>query len=408
MLRYLTAGESHGRALVVILEGVPAGLLVTAEDIQRGLARRRLGFGRGPRMRFEVDEVSLVGGIRHGRTLGSPIAIEIANTEWPKWEEEMSPAPGLPSKVLTKPRPGHADLAGMLKYGLDDARDVLERASARETAARVAAGTVAKLLLGQIGVDVLSHIVQMGRARSRDRSLPLIEDLPRIDESPVRCGDPAAEKRMVAAIRAAAKVGDSLGGVAEVVAYGVPVGLGSHVHWDRRLDALLAQALMSIQAIKAVEIGEGAEVAGLLGSEAHDAIRVADPEATDAADATAAKSGGYVRDTHRAGGIEGGMSTGAPIVARLSMKPLATLNRPTLGTVDVVTKESTVSFKERTDVTAVPAMGVVAETMTALVLAGESLRKFGGDSVDEFRRNYAGYLATLGQTPSAAGPRVDG
>jgi len=408
MLRYLTAGESHGRALVVILEGVPAGLLVTAEDIQRGLARRRLGFGRGPRMRFEVDEVSLVGGIRHGRTLGSPIAIEIANTEWPKWEEEMSPAPGLPSKVLTKPRPGHADLAGMLKYGLDDARDVLERASARETAARVAAGTVAKLLLGQIGVDVLSHIVQMGKARSRDRALPLFEDLPRIDESPVRCADPAAEKRMVAAIRAAAKVGDSLGGVAEVVAYGVPVGLGSHVHWDRRLDALLAQALMSIQAIKAVEIGEGAEVASQLGSEAHDAIRVAEPGATTAADATAAKSGGYVRDTHRAGGIEGGMSTGAPIVARLSMKPLATLNRPTLGTVDVVTKESTVSFKERTDVTAVPAMGVVAETMTALVLAGESLRKFGGDSVDEFRRNYAGYLAALGQTPSAATALVDG
>jgi len=408
MLRYLTAGESHGRALVVIIEGVPAGLLVTAEDIQRGLARRRLGFGRGPRMRFEVDEVGLVAGIRHGRTLGSPIAIEIANTEWPKWEEEMSPAPGLPSKVLTQPRPGHADLAGMLKYGLDDARDVLERASARETAARVAAGTVAKLLLGQIGVDVLSHIVQIGKAKARDRTLPLFEDLARIDESPVRCADPLAEKRMVAAIRAAAKVGDSLGGVAEVVAYGVPVGLGSHVHWDRRLDALLAQALMSIQAIKAVEIGEGAEVASLRGSAAHDAIRVVDPDATTAADATAAKSGGYVRDTHRAGGIEGGMSTGAPIVARLSMKPLATLNRPTLGTVDVVTKESTVSFKERTDVTAVPAMGVVAETMTSLVLAAEALRKFGGDSVDEFRRNYRGYLASLGETPSAAAHLVDG
>ncbi|HEY4929161.1 MAG TPA: chorismate synthase [Acidimicrobiales bacterium] len=401
MLRYLTAGESHGRALVVILEGVPAGLLVTAEDIQRGLSRRRLGFGRGPRMRFEVDEVSLVGGIRHGRTLGSPIAIEIANTEWPKWEEEMSPAPGLPSKVLTQPRPGHADLAGMLKYGLDDARDVLERASARETAARVAAGTVARLLLAQIGVDVLSHIVQMGKAKAQLESLPRMEDLPRIDESQVRCIDQKAEKRMVAAIKAAAKAGDSLGGVAEVIAYGVPVGLGSHVHWDRRLDALLAQALMSIQAIKAVEIGEGAEVAGMLGSEAHDAIRMADPGSANDPDASADRSGGYVRDTHRAGGIEGGMSTGAPIVARLSMKPLATLNRPTLGTVDVVTKESTVSFKERTDVTAVPAMGVVAETMTALVLAGESLRKFGGDSVEEFRRNHAGYLATLGQTPSA-------
>ena len=408
MLRFLTAGESHGRALVVILEGVPAGLLVTAEDIQRGLSRRRLGFGRGPRMRFEVDEVSLVGGIRHGRTLGSPIAIEIANTEWPKWEEEMSAAPGLPSKVLTKPRPGHADLAGMLKYGLDDARDVLERASARETAARVAAGTVARLLLARIGVEMLSHIVQMGKAKAVIETLPRIEDLPRIDESQVRCADPKAEKRMVAAIKAAAKAGDSLGGVAEVIAYGVPVGIGSHVHWDRRLDALLAQALMSIQAIKAVEIGEGAESAGLLGSEAHDAIRMADPESAGQADATAAKSGGYVRDTHRAGGIEGGMSTGAPIVARLSMKPLATLNRPTLGTVDVVTKESTVSFKERTDVTAVPAMGVVAETMTALVLADEALRKFGGDSVDEFVRNHTGYLATLGQTPSAAAPLADG
>ena len=408
MLRYLTAGESHGRALVVILEGVPAGLLITAEDIQRGLSRRRLGFGRGPRMRFEVDEVSLVGGIRHGRTIGSPIAIEIANTEWPKWEEEMSPAPGLPSKVLTQPRPGHADLAGMLKYGLDDARDVLERASARETAARVAAGTVAKLLLAQIGVDVLSHIVQMGKAKAHPVALPRMEDLAAIDESQVRCIDPSAEKRIVTAIKAAAKAGDSLGGVAEVIAYGVPVGLGSHVHWDRRLDALLAQALMSIQAIKAVEIGEGSDVAAMLGSEAHDAIRMADPRAGTDADATSVKSGGYVRDTHRAGGIEGGMSTGAPIVARLSMKPLATLNRPTLGTVDVVTKESTVSFKERTDVTAVPAMGVVAETMTALVLADEALRKFGGDSIDEFVRNHAGYLANLGTAPSAAAPLADG
>ena len=408
MLRYLTAGESHGRALVVILEGVPAGLLVTAEDIQHGLARRRLGFGRGPRMRFEVDEVSLVGGIRHGRTLGSPIAIEIANTEWPKWEEEMSAAPGLPSKVLTQPRPGHADLAGMLKYGLDDARDVLERASARETAARVAAGTVAKLLLQQIGVDVLSHIVQMGTAKAHCDALPRREDLPAIDESQVRCFDPKAEKRMVAAIKAAAKAGDSLGGVAEVIAYGVPVGLGSHVHWDRRLDALLAQALMSIQAIKAVEIGEGAEVAAMLGSEAHDAIRMADPDPETPEGVAATKSGGYVRDTHRAGGIEGGMSTGAPIVARVSMKPLATLNRPTLATIDVVTKESTVSFKERTDVTAVPAMGVVAETMTALVLAGEALRKFGGDSVDEFVRNHVGYLSTLGTTLSAAVPPADG
>ena len=407
MLRYLTAGESHGRALVVIVEGMPAGLLVTTEDIQLGLARRRLGFGRGPRMRFEADEVTLIAGVRHGRTLGSPIAIEIANTEWPKWEEEMSPAPGLPTKVLTQPRPGHADLAGMLKYGLNDARDVLERASARETAARVAAGTLAKLLLWQIGVDVLSHIVQIGPERSTAGVLPAMADLPRIDESPVRTADPEAEARMVTAIKAAAKDGDSLGGVAEVIAYGVPVGLGSYVQWDRRLDALLAQALMSIQASKAVEIGDGLELPALRGSVAHDAIRVADPDSEDPNTALASKlGGGYMRDTHRAGGIEGGVSTGSPIVTRASMKPLATLNRPSLETVDVVTKESTVSFKERTDVTAVPAMGVVAETMVALTLAREALRKFGGDSVTEFRRNRVSYLKALGETPSAANAPV--
>jgi len=405
VLRYLTAGESHGRALVVIVEGMPAGLLVTGEDIQRGLARRRLGFGRGPRMRFEADEVSLVAGIRHGRTLGSPIAIEIANTEWPKWETEMSPDPGLPSSVLTKPRPGHADLSGMLKYGLDDARDVLERASARETAARVAAGTLAKLLLWQVGIDVLSHIVQLGPERAAIGPLPTVEELVRVDESQVRCCDPLAEQRMVAAVKAAAKDGDSLGGVAEVIAYGVPVGLGSHVHWDRRLDALLAQALMSIQAIKAVEFGDGVELAGRRGSVAHDAIRVAEvgPDGSGE-DGPGLLGGGYVRDTHHAGGVEGGMSTGAPIVARASMKPLATLNRPTLGTVDVVSKEAAVSFKERTDVTAVPAMGVVAETMVALVLASEALRKFGGDSVAEFRRNRLGYLNALGEAHSPAAP----
>ncbi len=403
MLRYLTAGESHGRALVVIVEGMPAGLLVTVEDVQRGLARRRLGFGRGPRMRFEADEVSLVGGIRHGRTLGSPVAIEIANTEWPKWETEMSPGPGLPGKVLTQPRPGHADLSGMLKYGLDDARDVLERASARETAARVAAGTLAKLLLQQIGIDVLSHVVQLGPERSEPRGLPTVQELLAVDSSQVRCADPEAEARMVAAVKAAAKAGDSLGGVAEVIAYGVPVGLGSHVHWDRKLDALLAQALMSIQAVKAVELGDGFGLAGQRGSVAHDAIRMAGP-GDGGREGEGDLAGGYARDTHHAGGVEGGISTGSPIVARASMKPLATLNRPTLGTVDVVTKESTVSFKERTDVTAVPAMGVVAETMVALVLASEALRKFGGDSVQEFRRNRLGYLAALGETPSAAAP----
>ncbi len=407
MLRFLTAGESHGRALVVIVEGVPAGLLVTVGDIQRGLARRRLGFGRGPRMRFEADEVSLLGGIRHGRTLGSPIAIEIANTEWPKWETEMSPDPGLPSKVLTQPRPGHADLSGMLKYGLDDARDVLERASARETAARVAAGTVAKLLLGQIGVDVLSHTVELGGERAEPGPLPSVDQLMAIDESPVRCADPEAERRMVAAVKAAAKDGDSLGGVAEIIAYGVPVGLGSHVHWDRRLDASLAQAVMSIQAVKAVELGDGFELAARRGSEAHDAIRLATEDDRGPGEAVAGGlSGGYLRDTHHAGGVEGGISTGGPIVVRASMKPLATLNRPTLGTVDVVSKEATVSFKERTDVTAVPAMGVVGETMVALVLASEALRKFGGDSVEELRRNRLGYLAALGETPSAAPPPV--
>jgi chorismate synthase len=390
VLRYLTAGESHGRALVVIVEGLPAGLPVRAGDIADELKRRRLGYGRGPRMRFEADEITLTGGIRHGRTLGSPVAIEIANSEWPKWTEEMSPEPGRPASVLTQPRPGHADLPGMLKYGFEDARDVLERASARETAARVAAGTLAKLLLSHLGVTIVSHIVGLGDAVTPPDSLrPGPDDLERVDENEVRCFDPTAAEAMIAAVKAAAKDGDSLGGVAEVLAYGVPVGLGSHVQWDRKLDALLAQALMSIQAVKAVEIGEGWDNAVRRGSDAHDAITF------DAAD-------GYVRPTARAGGIEGGISNGALLVARVAMKPLATLNRPVLETVDVVTKESTVSFRERTDVTAVPAMGVVAETMTALVLASEALRKFGGDSLAEVVRNRDGFVAALGSTPSAA------
>jgi chorismate synthase len=394
MIRYLTAGESHGRALVVIVEGLPAGLPVTIEEIQGELARRRLGFGRGPRMRFEVDEVALVAGIRHGRTLGSPVAVEIANTEWPKWEEEMSPHPGAPSKVLTAPRPGHADLAGMQKYGFADARDVLERASARETAARVAAGCLAKALLAHLDVAVVSHVVALGGVHAGDIR-PEPSDLGQVDASAVRCFDPGAEEQMVAAIKAAAKEGDSLGGVVEVLAYGVPVGLGSHVHWDRRLDALLAQALMSIQAVKFVEIGEGSQTSGRRGSEAHDAI------AWDAQHET------YERATTRAGGIEGGMSTGGLVVARAGMKPLATLNRPVLATVDTATKESTVSFKERTDVTAVPAMGVVAETMTALVLADEAVRKFGGDSLEELVRNRDGYLDALGRA-SASAPAAGG
>ncbi|HXQ43659.1 MAG TPA: chorismate synthase [Acidimicrobiales bacterium] len=384
MLRFLTAGESHGKALVVIVEGLPAGLPVTVEQVQGELARRRLGFGRGPRMRFEADEVTLMAGVRHGRTLGSPVAIEIANTEWPKWEQEMSPHPGAPTKVLTKPRPGHADLAGMQKYGFDDARDVLERASARETAARVAAGCLAKTLLARLGTAVVSHVVAIGPEQVETDVRPTPADLDRVDASDVRCLDADAEARMVAAIKAAAKDGDSLGGVVEVLVYGAPVGLGSHVHWDRRLDGLLAQAFMSVQAIKYVEIGEGAAGTSRRGSEAHDAI------SWDAGSET------YERATTRAGGIEGGMSTGGLIVARVGMKPLATLNRPVLGTVDVVTKQETVSFKERTDVTAVPAMGVVAETMAALVLASEAIRKFGGDSMTELVRNHDGYLAGLG------------
>lgn len=389
MLRYLTAGESHGQGLVVVIEGLPAGLPITVEEIQGELARRRLGYGRGPRMRFEQDELTLIGGVRHGRTLGSPVAIEIANSEWKrsdKWHEEMSPAPGATKKPETQPRPGHADLAGMQKYGFDDARDVLERASARETAARVAAGTVAKALLSHIGVDVISHVVQIGDARTESTTRPGPADLPAVDENEVRCFDPAATDAMITAIKEAAKDGDSLGGIAEVLAFGVPVGLGSHVHWDRKIDGLLAQALMSIQAVKGVEIGDGFDVAGRRGSAAHDPITWSDP-----ADGGA----GYVRESTLAGGVEGGITSGELVVARVAMKPLASLNKPVLKTVDTVTKEETVSFKERTDVTAVPAMGVVAETMTALVLATEACRKFGGDSLDEFVRNHDAYVASL-------------
>jgi chorismate synthase len=369
--------------LLVTIEGLPAGLEIAAEDIQAELARRRLGYGRGPRMRFEQDELTILGGVRHGRTLGSPVALEIGNTEWPKWEQEMSPGPGKTEKPLTRPRPGHADLAGMQKYGFTDARDVLERASARETAARVAAGACAKALLSHLGVSVLSHVIQMGPVVSKAPGRPTMADLARIDESPVRVNDPADEQAMIDEIKAAAKEGDSLGGVVEVLGYGVPVGLGSHVHWDRRLDALLAQALLSIPAVKGVEIGEGFDVAGRRGSEAHDAIL------------WDAEEGVYRRETSRAGGIEGGMSTGDLLVARAAMKPLSTLNRPVLKTVDVETKEATVSFKERTDVTAVPAAGVVAETMVALVLAGEALRKFGGDSVGELVRNHRSFIDSL-------------
>ncbi|MGI8796953.1 MAG: chorismate synthase [Acidimicrobiia bacterium] len=382
MLRFLTAGESHGPALVVVVEGLPAGLPITIEEVAAELARRRLGFGRGPRMRFERDDVEFVGGVRHGATLGSPVSLVIHNAEWPKWQEEMSAAPGVTEKPLRQPRPGHADLVGMQKYGFDDARNVLERASARETAARVAAGALAKTLLEQLGASVLSHVVALGPVQAGFDRRPEPSDLDRVDDSQVRCFDADAEQEMVAAIEAQAKAGDSLGGVVEVLGYGVPPGLGSHVHWDRRIDGLLAQALMSIQAMKAIEIGEGFDVAGRRGSEAHDEI-------------TWSEEAGYERGSARAGGIEGGMTTGGLLVARASMKPLSTLNRPVLRTVDVDTKEEAVSFKERTDVTAVPASGVVAETMVALVLAGEALRKFGGDSLVEFVRNHDAYLTSL-------------
>jgi chorismate synthase len=387
VLRFLTAGESHGQALVVIVEGLPAGLEITVDEIQVEMGRRRLGYGRGPRQRFEQDELTLIGGVRHGRTLGSPVAIEIKNSEWfrsDKWHEEMSPAPGATKDPLTQVRPGHADLAGMQKYGFTDARDVLERASARETAARVAAGALAKKLLSYLDVEIISHVIQLGHVKVLPGGArPTPADLDAVDADEVRCFDAAASELMVEAIKAAAKEGDSLGGVVEVLGFGVPVGLGSHVHWDRKLDALLAQALMSIQAVKGVEIGDGFEVAGRPGSQAHDAIR------------WNAETASYTRLSTLAGGLEGGMTNGELLVARAAMKPLATLNRPTLETVDTATKESAVSFKERTDVTAVSAMGVVAETMVALVLAQEAQRKFGGDSVGEFVRNAEAFRLTL-------------
>jgi chorismate synthase len=311
------------------------------------------------------------------------VSLLIHNTEWPKWQEEMSAAPGVTAKPLRQPRPGHADLVGMQKYGFDDARNVLERASARETAARVAAGALAKVLLRHLDTEVISHVVQMGEAKAPADVRPLPEDLERVDESPVRCFDRDAEAAMISEVEAASKAGDSLGGVVEVLGYDVPPGLGSHVHWDRKIDGLLAQALMSIQAMKGVEVGEGFDVASRRGSAAHDEILWDDA------------TSGYQRASARAGGTEGGMTSGGLLVVRAAMKPLATLNRPVLRTVDTESKEQTVSFKERTDVTAVPAAGVVAETMVALVLASEALRKFGGDSVDELVRNYRGYVDSL-------------
>ncbi len=389
MLRWLTAGESHGPALVAVLEGLPAGVPVTGDQLAAALARRRLGKGRGARMSFEQDTLEILGGVRHGATIGSPVAVRIANTEWPKWEQVMSPDPveaqvlaGLARGApLTRPRPGHADLVGMQKYGFSEARPVLERASARETAARVALGAVAGSFLGEVcGASVLSHVVAIGAARAPAESLPAPGDRERIDADPVRAFDPAASAAMVGEIDAAHKEGDTLGGVVEVVVHGLPPGLGSHVHGDRRLDARLAGALMSIQAIKGVEVGDGFELARTRGSRAHDEIVPSED--------------GPRRTSGRSGGTEGGMSTGEVLRVRAAMKPISTVPRA-LRTVDVATGEPAVAHHQRSDVCAVPAAGVVAEAEVALVLADALLEKFGGDSVAETRRNHDAYLDCL-------------
>ncbi|HEY3259509.1 MAG TPA: chorismate synthase [Pseudonocardiaceae bacterium] len=389
MLRWITAGESHGPALVAVLEGMVAGVEVTTKDVTAELARRRLGYGRGARMKFEADEVEFLGGVRHGSTLGGPIAIRVGNTEWPKWQTVMAADPvdqeiladQARNAPLTRPRPGHADLAGMTKYGFDDARPVLERASARETAARVALGTVAKAFLRQaLGVEVVSHVVSLGAVEAPAGSAPGPGDLERVDASPVRAFDPAAGEAMVAEVDAARRDGDTIGGVVEVLAYGVPVGLGSYVHADRRLDARLAGALMSIQAMKGVEIGDGFATARRRGSVAHDEM------------APGGQGGekGIVRGTNRAGGLEGGMTNGEPLRVRVAMKPISTVPRA-LSTVDVATGEPAIAINQRSDVCAVPAAGVVAEAMVALVLADAALEKFGGDSLPETARNARAY-----------------
>jgi chorismate synthase len=389
MFRWLTAGESHGRALVAICDGVPSGVRITTEDLAAALARRRAGYGRGARMTFEQDEVELTGGVRHGSTLGGPVAIRIANTEWPKWEAVMSADPVDPDRLegvarnapLTRPRPGHADLAGMQKFGHTDARPVLERASARETAARVALGEVARQLLRQVlGIEILSHVVAIGSIQAPASTMPGPQDKAAIDADPVRCADPTTSQAMVAEIDTAKKEGDTLGGVVEVLAFGLPPGLGSFTQWDRRLDARLAGALMSVQAIKGVEVGDGFTTATRRGSQAHDEIEAAED--------------GVRRRTNRAGGIEGGMSTGEPLRLRAAMKPISTVPRA-LDTIDTGTGEPAKAINQRSDATAVPAAGVVAEAMVALVLAEAAVEKFGGDSVEEMRRNAETYLKAL-------------
>ena len=391
MLRWITAGESHGPSLVAVLEGMVAGVEITSTEVGQQLARRRLGFGRSPRMGFETDEVEFVGGVRHGRTQGGPVAVQIPNSEWPKWNKVMSPDPveeaelaGLArNEALTRPRPGHADLPGMQKYGFDEARPVLERASARETASRTALGTLARAYLRQLlGVEIISHVVAIGRAESTETALPEPDDLTSIDESPVRAYGDAATEAMVAEVEAVRKAGDTVGGVIEVIAYGLPPGLGSHVHADRRLDARLAGALMGVQAMKGVQVGDGFTTATRWGSQAHDEIdRGPGPS-------------GVSRRSNRAGGVEGGISNGEPLRVRVAMKPISTVPRA-LATVDVATGEPAQAIHQRSDVCAVPRAGVVLESVLALVVADAAAEKFGGDSLAESRRNAESYLAAL-------------
>lgn len=383
--RFLTAGESHGEALTAVVEGAPAGLPLTAADIDADLARRQRGYGRGGRMKIEQDRVRILSGVRWGLTLGSPITLQIGNRDWENWKATMAVAPlepGTAPKQVTRPRPGHADLAGAMKYGHHDIRNVLERSSARETTARVAVAGVARRLLGEFGITILSHVTELGGVRiAAGLDLPWEEVRRRAETSEVRCADPEAEARMIAAIDAAQGRGDTLGGVFEVVALGCPVGLGSYVHWDRRLDGRLAQALCAIQAIKGCEIGLGFETARRPGSAVHDEI-VFDAES------------GFRRTSNNAGGLEGGVTNGQPVVVRAAMKPLSTLRTP-LRSVDVATKEAVEAVVERSDVCAVPAAGVVGEAMVAIVLADAFLEKFGGDSLEEIRRNYDAYLESL-------------
>ena len=379
MLRFLTAGESHGPGLVAIVEGIPKGLPISADDFSVELARRRHGYGRGARMQVETDQLEILGGIRHGLTLGSPVSVVIRNSEWPKWSEVMAVEEREPAKKVTRPRPGHADLPGMLKYDTDDARDILERASARETAARTIAGVLARKLLATVGVDVFSHVVAIGKVASEGPA-PHLDQRAQVDASEVRCLDSKATAHMIEAIDLARESRDTLGGVFEVIAYGVPPGVGSHIQHDRRLDGMLAAGIMSIPGIKAVEIGDGFDGAAVPGSVAHDEIEVADGE--------------LVRTSNRAGGVEGGMSNGGPIRVRGAMKPISTLMQP-LRTVDMATGDPAQAVRERSDVCAVPAAGVVGEQMVSIALASEMLRKFGGDTVDEFTTTVDHYRRRL-------------